>query len=117
MGTRHKFLALLAAVCALAITPVAIGAVRASATATPSHVKAGKSVELRINGLKPGERIKATEVIPSQGDQKRTLYPSQRASTTGIIVVTVKAQLKGRHNWSFLGRQSHRKASTYYVVR
>jgi hypothetical protein len=117
MGTRHKFLALLAAVCALAITPVAIGAVRASATATPSHVKAGKQVELRITGLKPGERIKATEVIPAAGDQKRTLYPKQRASSGGVILVAVKAQVKGRHNWSFLGRQSHRKASTHYVVR
>ena len=117
MRTRHKFLALLAAMCALAVAPVALGAVRASATATPSHVRVGKQVELRITGLKPGERIKATEVIPAAGDQKRTLYPTQRASTTGVIVVFVKAQLKGRHNWTFVGRQSRRKASTFYVVR
>ena len=117
MGISTKFLAVLAAVCALAIAPVALGVVGASATATPSHVKVNKNVQLKITGLKPGERIKATEVIPSAGDQKRTLYPRQKASPTGVIIVTVKAQLKGRHNWTFVGRTSHRKASTHYVVR
>src|SRR4051794_15447244 len=54
MGISNKFLAVLAAMCALAIAPVALGAGGATATATPSHVKAGKSVELKIAGLKPG---------------------------------------------------------------
>lgn len=117
MGINHKLLAALAAVCALAIAPVAIGAGGASATADPVRVKAGKPVELTIRGLRAGERIKAVEVIPSQGGQKRTLYPRQRASAGGVIVVTVKAQLTGRHNWTFTGRSSHRSAKTYYVVR
>jgi hypothetical protein len=117
METTYKFLAVLAAVCALAIAPVALGASGATATATPSHVKAGKAVQLKISGLRAGERIKATEVIPAAGDQKRTLFPKQRASTTGVILVTVKAQVKGRHNWTFVGRSSHRKASTHYVVK
>jgi hypothetical protein len=116
MGISYKFLAVLAAVCALAIAPVALGA-GAAATATPSHVKAGKMVELKITGLKPGERIKATEVIPAAGDQKRTLFPKQRASASGVILVAVKAQVKGRHNWTFAGRTSHRKAATHYVVK
>src|SRR3954452_14155881 len=117
MGISNKFLAVLAAMCGLAIARVAWGAGAATATATPSHVKGGKSVELKIAGLKPGERIRATEVIPAAGDQKRTLYPKQRASSGGVILVSVKAQIKGRHNWTFVGRQSHRKATTYYVVR
>jgi hypothetical protein len=117
MGISNKFLVLLAVVCALAIAPVALGSGGAAATATPSHVKAGKLVELKITGLKAGERIRATEVIPAAGDQKRTLYPKQRASSGGVILVSVKAQVKGRHNWTFVGRQSHRKATTHYVVR
>jgi hypothetical protein len=109
-----KFLALAAIVCALAIAPVALGA--ASATATPKRPKVGQTVELKVSGLKPGERIKAVELI-ADGQQKRTLYPRQRASTGGIIIVSVKAQVKGRHTWTFTGRQSHRKATTYYIVR
>jgi len=117
IGFTNKFFAVIAVLCATAIAPVALAASGATATATPSHVKAGKAVELRINGLKPNERIKATEVIPAAGDQKRTLFPRQRASTGGVIIVSVKAQVKGRHNWTFVGRQSHRKAATHYVVR
>jgi hypothetical protein len=110
-----KFLALAAIVCALAIAPVALGA-GATATATPTHPKVGKSVELKVTGLKPGERVKASELI-ADGLQKRTLYPKQRASAGGVIIVTVKAQVKGKHTWTFTGRQSHRKAKTFYVVR
>ena len=80
--------------CALAIAPVAVAG-GASATATPTHVKVGKSVQLKVTGLKSGERVKATEVIPAAGDQKRTLFPKQRASSTGVIVMTVRAQIKG----------------------
>lgn len=117
MRISHKILALAIVVLALATAPIAIGAGGAKATATPSRAKVGKSVELKITGLKPGEKIKAVEVIPSAGDQKRTLYPKQRASAGGVILVTVTAQVKGRHNWTFTGRTSHRKASTYYVVK
>src|SRR5690242_9227541 len=117
MKVSRNILALVIAVLALAIAPVAIGAGGAKATATPVHVKSGKSVELKITGLKAGEKIKAVEVIPSAGDQKRTLYPKQRASSGGVIIVTVKAQVKGRHNWTFTGRSSRRTAKTYYVVK
>jgi hypothetical protein len=115
MGISKKFLAVAAAVCALAIVPIAIAA-GATATATPSHPKAGKSVELKVNGLKPGERVKAHELI-ADGSQTRTLYPRQRASTGGVIIVTIKAEVKGRHTWTFTGRQSHRTAKTFYVVK
>jgi hypothetical protein len=115
MGISNKFFALVVVVCALAIAPIAIAA-GATATATPSHPKVGKKVELKVTGLKPGERVRAHELI-ADGGQTRTLFPSQRASSTGIIVVTVKAQIKGRHTWTFTGRQSHRKATTFYIVR
>src|SRR4051795_3332382 len=117
MGFTNKLFAVIAVLCAMAIAPVALAASGATATATPNHPKVGKAVELRINGLKPNERIKATEVIPAAGDQKRTLFPRQRASSGGVIIVSVKAQGKGRHNWTFVGRQSHKKASTHYVVK
>jgi hypothetical protein len=114
MGISNKFLALVAFVCALAIAPVAMGA-GAAATATPKNPKVGKAVELKVTGLKPGERMKAHELI-ADGGQTRTLFPRQRASAGGVIIVTVKAQIKGRHTWTFTGRQSHRKAKTYYTV-
>ena len=66
-----KFLAAGAAISALSVAPVAIGATGASATATPSHVALNKSVQLKVTGLKPAEKIKATELIPATG-QKRT---------------------------------------------
>jgi len=116
MGITNRFFALIVVACALAITPIAIAA-GATATATPSHPKVGKSVELKVTGLKPGERMKAHELI-ADGGQTRTLYPKQRASASGgVIIVTVKAQIKGKHTWTFTGRQSHRKAKTFYVVR
>ena len=115
MGITNKFFALIVVASALAIAPIAIAA-GATATATPTHPKVGKSVELKITGLKPGERVKAHELI-ADGNQTRTLYPRQRASTGGVIIVTVKAQIKGRHTWTFTGRQSHRKAKTFYIVK
>lgn len=116
MGISHKYLAVLATLVALVAAPVALGAGGAKATATPTHPKVGKSVELKVTGLKAGERMKAAELINASG-QKRTLFPTQRASSSGVIIVTVKAQIKGKHTWTFTGRQSKRKASTYYVVK
>jgi len=112
----NKFLALIAALCALALAPVALAAGRATATATPGHLKAGKSAELKVSGLKAGEKVKASELI-ADGGQKRSFYPSQRASTNGVIIVTVRAQVKGRHTWTFTGRTSHRTAKTSYIVK
>jgi len=116
MGISHKYLAVLATLFALVVAPVALGSGGAKATATPSTVKVGKSVELKVTGLKAGERVKATELIVATG-QKRTLYPKQRASSGGVIIVTVRAQIKGRHKWTFVGRQSKRTAVTNYTVR
>jgi hypothetical protein len=116
MSISNKFLALAAAVCALAVAPVALGAGRAAVTVTPSHVNAGKYVQLKVTGLKPGEKVKVSELI-ADGAQKRTLYPSQRASATGVIIMSVKAQVNGRHTWTFTGRTSHHTATTHYVVR
>jgi len=110
-----KFLAVLAAVCALAVAPAALAA-GAAATATPNHVKSGKSVQMKVTGLRAGEKVKASELI-ADGNQRRTLYPAQRASPSGVVIVTVKAEVKGKHTWTFTGRTSHRTAKTSYVVK
>ena len=116
MGISNKFLAALALVCALAIAPIAYSATALTVTSTPSHVKVGKNVAMKIVGLKPGEKVKAVETIPSTG-QKRTLYPKQKASAGGVVINTVRAQVKGKHVWAYTGRTSHRKGSTHYVVK
>ena len=115
MGISTKYLAVAASMTALVAAPVALATGGAKATATPTHQKVGKSVQLKVTGLKPSERVKAVELIVQSG-QKRTLFPTQRASAGGVIIVTVRAQAKGRHQWTFTGRQSHRKATTNYVV-
>ena len=113
MPISNKFLALCAAVCALAIAPVALGSGGATATATPTHVKEGKVVQMLVKGMKPKEKVKAVEVAPN--GQKRTLFPS--AGAGGSLIVRVKAQIKGKHVWTFTGRKSHRSAKTSYVVK
>jgi hypothetical protein len=115
MMNSHKYLAAGAAVCALATAPIALGAGGATATSTPTHPKVGKLVEMMVKGMKPGEKIKAKELAPF--GQTRTLYPAKRVNGAGTIVVSVKAQVKGKHTWTFTGRTSHRTAKTYYVVK
>ena len=115
MGISSKFLITGAAACALAATPVAVAAVGTTATATPTHPKVGKAVEMTIKGMKAGEKIKAAELAPF--GQKRTLYPAKRVNAGGTIVVTVKAQVKGKHTWTFTGRTSRKTAKTSYVVK
>jgi hypothetical protein len=110
----NKFLAAGVAVCAVATAPIALAA-GATATTTPTHPKAGKPVEMTVKGMKAGEKIKASELAPL--GQKRTLYPTKRVNASGVIVMTVTAQVKGKHTWTFTGRSSHRSAKASYVVR
>jgi hypothetical protein len=114
MRITKNFLAPGAAIAVLAITPVALGSGGAKATATPSHVSQGKQVTVRVTGLKPKERTNETELIVSSG-QKRVTHP--RAGSTGIIVEYLKAQVAGRHTLTFVGRTSHRRATTQFVVK
>jgi hypothetical protein len=114
MLISYKCLAAGAALCALATAPIALAA-GATATVTPSHPKAGKSVAMTVKGMKAGEKIKAAELAPL--GQKRTLYPGKRVNASGVIVVTVTAQVKGKHTWTFTGRSSHRSAKVSYVVK
>jgi hypothetical protein len=116
MGISYKFLAAGAAVCAVATAPIALAAgAAATATATPTHPKAGKPVELTIKGMNAGEKIKASELAPLA--QKRTLYPAKRVNATGVIVMTVTAEVKGKHVWTFTGRSSRRTAKASYTVK
>ena len=110
----HKFLAAGAVLSALVVAPIAIGATGgATATAVPKVVKQNRSVEMTVKGMKPNEKVKAVEAAPF--GQKRTLYP--RAGSGGSLVVKVKAQIKGKHVWTFTGRTSHKTAKTSYTVK
>lgn len=113
MGISHKTLAGVAATTVLAVTPVAIAANPVSVATTPKVVKAGKKVEMLVRGMKPNERVKAFEVSPN--GQKRALYP--RAGAAGSLLVQVKAEIKGKHKWTFTGRSSKRHSTTYYTVK
>ena len=111
----NKFLALGGAVCALAIAPIAYSATGATATPSVSHVKVGHYVDITVKGMKPGEKVKAVETIPAIGQKRAPLYP--KAGHTGTLIVHVKAQIKGKHVWTFTGRSSRRTAKTSYVVK
>ena len=115
LGTYRKFLALAAVVCALALVPIALAAGLTVKT-TPTHPKRGAKVEMKVSGLKPGEKVRAVELI-ADGQQKTTYYPKQRASSGGVFINTVKAQVKGKHTWTYSGRTSRRKGATSYVVK
>lgn len=112
MPIANKFPAAMA-VLALAAAPVALGSGGATATATPTHVKVGKTVQMLVKGMKPNEKVKAHELSPN--GQTRNLYP--RAGGGGSLLVKVRAQIKGKHVWTFTGRKSHRRATTKYYVK
>jgi hypothetical protein len=65
--------------------------------------------------LNAGEKIKASELAPLA--QKRTLYPAKRVNASGVIVMTVTAEVKGKHVWTFTGRSSRRTAKASYTVK
>lgn len=111
MRMSTKFPAAVAAL-AIAVTPVALASGGASATATPSHVKVGKYVQMLVKGMRANELVKAHELSPN--GQTRNLFP--RAGKGGSLLVKVKAQIKGKHVWTFTGRRSHHKATTHYYV-
>ena len=109
-----KLLALCLTMLAIAV-PAALAAGLTVET-KPTRPKTGQTVEMLIRGLKPGERVKAREVIASNG-QARTLYPRRRANTRGVLLVSVRAMVKGKHTWTFTGRQSRRTGKGVYIVR
>jgi hypothetical protein len=110
-----KFLALAVAACALAVASVAFAA-GLTITTTPTHVNRGKSVQMKVAGLKANEKVKAVELI-ADGGQKTTYFPKQRASAGGVFINTVKAQVKGKHTWTYTGRTSRRTGKTSYTVK
>ena len=110
-----KVVAVLAVVCGLVAAQVAFAA-GLKVTATPTSPKVGKKVEMRITGLKPGEKVKAVLTLVALG-QKNTYYPKQRASSTGALINTVTAQEKGKNKWTFTGRQSRKTGSVTFTVR
>lgn len=116
MKLSNKFVALAAAVCVLALVPVALAAGLTVKT-TPAHPKKGQMVKMTVSGLKPGEKVKAVLTLPDAGGQKATYFPKQKASSGGVFVNTVRASVKGKNVWTYTGRTSHRKGNTSYRVR
>jgi hypothetical protein len=110
-----KFLALAVTACALAVASVAFAA-GLTITTTPTHVNRGKTVQMKVAGLKPNEKVKAVELI-ADGGQKTAYFPKQRASAGGVFINTVKAQVKGKHTWTYTGRTSRRTGKTSYTVK
>ena len=115
MRTRTKFLAILTLVCGLVAAQVAFAA-GLKVTATPNKPKVRQKVEMKISGLKPGEKVKATLTLPATG-QRNTYFPKQRASTGGVVINTVIAQQKGKNTWKYTGRQSHKTGSVTFTVK
>ena len=112
MRFKMKFPAVVAVGLALAVSSVALGA-GVTITTTPTKPRVGKTVQMLVRGMKPNEKVKAHEVAP--GPQTRNLYP--RAGAGGSLLVKVKAQIKGKHTWTFTGRTSHRSGTTKYYVK
>ena len=107
--------AFVTAVCILGLAaPVALGAGLTIKT-TPTRAKTGQTVEMLIRGLRAGEKVKARESLPF--GQTRTIYPKRRANASGVLLVRVRAQVKGKHTWTFTGRTSRRTGKTAYYVR
>ena len=115
MGVTKKFAAAAALVCAFALVPVALAAGLTVKT-TPSHPKKGQKVEMKVSGLKPGEKVKAVLTLPASG-QKATYYPKLKASSTGVFINTVKPNVKGKNVWTYTGRTSHKTGRTSFTVR
>src|ERR1043166_4279057 len=103
MQLTPKFLVAALLMLALAV-PVALASGGASASATPSRASVGKTIQILVKGMKPSERIKAVEKLPF--GQTRTLR--YRAGHTGALLLKIKAQVRGKHVWTFTGRSSHR---------
>lgn len=108
-----KLLATVVTLVALAAAPALAAGL--TIKTTPTRAKTGQTVEMLIRGLRAGERVKARETI-SFG-QTRTLYPRQRANSAGVLLVKVRAQVRGKHVWTFTGRASRRTGKTVYYVR
>jgi hypothetical protein len=114
MQVKPKFVALLAFVCALTVTQLAIAAGGLKVVTTPAHPKKGQMVQMKVSGLKPNERVSATLKIPSSG---QTNHYTAKAGSAGVLINAVRAQVKGRNVWTYTGKSSHKTISTSYVVR
>src|SRR3954453_13890447 len=114
ISNKLKFFALVVVVGALAITPIALAAGLTVKT-TPTHPKKGQMVQMKVSGLKAGEKVKAVLTLAS--GQKAAYFPKQKASSGGVFINTVRATVKGKNPWSYTGGRSHKTGSTSYSVK
>src|SRR5437764_2382032 len=98
---KLKFLALATCALALAASSVAFASGLTIKT-TPTHPRLHQQVQMLIKGLKPSEKVKGKEFLPF--GQTRTVFPAKRANASGVLLVQVTAQIKGKHRWVFTGR-------------
>jgi hypothetical protein len=115
ISNKLKFFALVVVVGALAITPIALAAGLTVKT-TPAHPKKGQMVQMKVSGLKAGEKVKAVLTLTASG-QKATYFPKQKASSGGVFINTVRATVKGKNVWTYTGRTSHKSGSTSFTVK
>jgi len=113
MPFKMKFpVALIAAlVLAVAVAPAIASGL--TIKTTPTRAKVGSKVKMLVTGLKANERVKGVEKLPF-GQTRTTHF---RAGHSGGLLVTVTAQIKGKHTWTFTGLSSHRSGTTRYYVR
>jgi hypothetical protein len=76
ISNKLKFFALVVVVGALAITPIALAAGLTVKT-TPAHPKKGQMVQMKVSGLKAGEKVKAVLTLTASG-QKATRFHQHR---------------------------------------
>ena len=113
MPFKLKFPVALVAALVLAVAVAPAIASGLTIKTTPTRAQAGAKIKMLVTGLKPNERVKAVEKLPFG----QTRNASFRAGHSGGLLVTVTAQVKGKHTWTFTGRTSHRSGTTRYYVR
>jgi hypothetical protein len=112
---KLKFPAAVAVAAAFAAGSLALASAGVTVKTTPTRANPGQKISMLVRGMKPGEKIKATEHAPY--GQTQTSYPRFRVNRQGVILVTTTARVKGKHRWVFTGRRSHRTGSTSYYVK
>src|SRR3954466_13604461 len=109
ISNKLKFFALVVVVGALAITPIALAAGLTVKT-TPAHPKKGQMVQMKVSGLKAGEKVKAVLTLTASG-QKAVYFPKEKASGGGVFINPARARVRGKNVGSYAGRRSHKTGS------
>ena len=113
MPFKLKFPVAVVAALVLAVAVAPAIASGLTIKTTPTRAKVGSKVKMLVTGLKANERVKGVEKLPF-GQTRTTHF---RAGHSGGLLVTVTAQVKGKHVWTFTGQSSRRSGTTRYYVK